>query len=213
VADSERWLRDKAPEMFSYGIGVSVMFSYISERNIRSMLGGTLLGLVLISAILLVALRSVKLGFLSLLPNLLPIGLTFGIWGMTVAQINVAASIVSGMILGIVVDDTVHFLSKYLRARREQGLDAEGAVRYAFSTVGVALLVTTLVLVAGFLVLAQSDFVINGVMSILTAIGIALALIVDFFFLPPLLIAVDSDKQYQAENSMETENEPLPLNP
>ncbi len=198
VSRSEQWLRDNAPGMFSHGIGVSVMFSYISERNIKSMLGGTMLGLVLISGILLLALRSVKLGLLSLLPNLLPIGLTFGIWGMTVAQINVAASIVSGMILGIVVDDTVHFLSKYLRARREQGLASAAAVRYAFHTVGVALLVTTLVLVAGFMVLAQSNFVINGVMSILTAIGIALALIVDFLFLPPLLMAVDGDNEQRA---------------
>lgn len=213
VANSEQWLRDNAPDMFSYGIGVSVMFSYISERNIKSMLGGSLLGLILISAILLLALRSVKLGVLSLLPNLLPIGLTFGIWGMTVAQINVAASIVSGMILGIVVDDTVHFLSKYLRARREQGLDAQSAVRYAFSTVGVALLVTTVVLVAGFMVLAQSNFVINGVMSILTAIGIALALLVDFLFLPPLLMAVDRDKQYETEINMESKDGPVPVNP
>ncbi len=210
VSRSEQWLLNNAPEMFSYGIGVSVMFSYISERNIKSMLGGTLLGLVLISGILLLALRSVKLGLLSLLPNLLPIGLTFGIWGMVVAQINVAASIVSGMILGIVVDDTVHFLSKYLRARREQGLDAQAAVRYAFHTVGIALLVTTLILVAGFMVLAQSDFVINGVMSILTAIGIALALIVDFLFLPPLLIAVDGRKVVPHSQAKEIKNEPVP---
>ncbi len=213
VSRSEQWLTDNAPEMFSYGIGVSVMFSYISERNIKSMLGGTVLGLVLISGILLLALRSVKLGVLSLLPNLLPIGLTFGIWGMTVAQINVAASIVSGMILGIVVDDTVHFLSKYLRARREQGLDAQAAVRYAFHTVGIALLVTTLILVAGFMVLAQSNFVINGVMSILTAMGIAIALIVDFLFLPPLLIALDADPARPVSQITEVEDAPVPVNP
>ncbi len=212
VSRSEQWLRANAPDMFSYGIGVSVMFSYISERNIKSMLGGTLLGLVLISGILLLALRSVKLGILSLLPNLLPIGLAFGVWGMTVAQINVAASIVSGMILGIVVDDTVHFLSKYLRARREQGLDSVAAVRYAFHTVGVALLVTTLILVAGFMVLAQSNFVINGVMSILTAIGIALALIVDFFFLPPLLMAVDGDRASKDSTITEVKDEAVLAN-
>ncbi|NNF51281.1 MAG: MMPL family transporter, partial [Gammaproteobacteria bacterium] len=98
-----------------------------------------------------------------------------------------------------------------LRARREQGLSAEGAVRYAFSTVGVALLVTTLILVAGFMVLAQSSFEINGVMSILTAIGIALALIVDFFFLPPLLMAVDGDPESKVSPITEVKDEPVPV--
>jgi predicted RND superfamily exporter protein len=93
--------------------------------------------------------------------------------------------------LGIVVDDTVHFLSKYLRARREQGMNAEDAVRYAFNTVGVALLVTTIVLVAGFLVLAQSTFKLNSDMGLLTSITIAFALLADFLFLPPLLMKLD----------------------
>jgi predicted RND superfamily exporter protein len=90
-----------------------------------------------------------------------------------------------------VVDDTVHFLSKYLRARREQGMNSEDAVRYAFHTVGVALLVTTIVLVAGFLVLAQSSFKLNSDMGLLTSITIALALLADFLFLPPLLMKLD----------------------
>ena len=193
VERSERWLEDNAPDLATKGVGVAVMFSYISERNIQSMIGGSLFGLALISAILVFALRSVKIGLLSLVPNLLPIGLTFGIWGLFVGQINMAASVVSGMVLGIVVDDTVHFLSKYLRARRENRLPAKDAVRYAFSTVGMALVVTTIILVAGFLVLAQSDFAINSTMAILTAMAITLALVVDFLLLPPLLLKFDGD--------------------
>jgi predicted RND superfamily exporter protein len=98
---------------------------------------------------------------------------------------------VAGLTLGIVVDDTVHFLSKYLRARREQGMNSQDAVRYAFHTVGIALLVTTIVLVAGFLVLAQSTFKLNSDMGLLTSITIALALLADFIFLPPLLMKLD----------------------
>ena len=94
----------------------------------------------------------------------------------------------------IVVDDTVHFLSKYLRARREQGLDVQGAVRYAFATVGTALWVTTLVLMLGFGVLALSHFEINAQMGLLTAVTIGLALFADFFFLPPLLMKL-GDKE------------------
>ncbi|MFK8014855.1 MAG: MMPL family transporter, partial [Gammaproteobacteria bacterium] len=214
VARSEAWLRDNAPDLYTEGVGVAVMFSYISERNIKSMIGGSIFGLILISIILIVALRSVKIGLLSLVPNLLPIGLTFGIWGIFVGQVNMAASVVSGMVLGIVVDDTVHFLSKYLRARRENGLSPADAVRYAFSTVGMALVVTTAILIAGFTVLAQSNFAINATMATLTAMAIALALIVDFLLLPPILLKFDrgdgsaTDPSDESSFDQETLHEP-----
>jgi predicted RND superfamily exporter protein len=115
----------------------------------------------------------------------------FGLWGLLVGEVGLALSVVTGMTLGIVVDDTVHFLSKYLRARRERGMDSTEAVRYAFSTVGMALWVTSLVLIAGFMVLTQSAFKLNADMGLLTAITIGFALAADFLFLPPLLMKVD----------------------
>jgi predicted RND superfamily exporter protein len=168
-----------------------MMFAYIGKRNIISMLTGTSIALVLISLILIFALRSVKIGLISLIPNLAPAAMGFGLWGLLYGQVGLGLSIVAGLTLGIVVDDTVHFLSKYLRARREQGMNSQDAVRYAFHTVGVALLVTTIVLVAGFLVLSQSSFKLNSDMGLLTSITIALALLADFLFLPPLLMKLD----------------------
>ncbi|NKB70603.1 MAG: MMPL family transporter [Candidatus Latescibacteria bacterium] len=190
----EGWLDDNAPNLAATGIGPAVMFAYISDRNIRSMLVGTFLAVVLISGILVLALRSLKVGVISLVPNLLPAGLSFGLWGLLVGELNMAVSMVSGMSLGIVVDDTVHFLSKYLRARREQGLDAPDAVRYAFSSVGRAIVITSVILVSGFSVLAQSPFALNSSMALLTAIAIGMALLADFFLLPGLLIRFDRDK-------------------
>ena len=190
-ASAQAWLADNAPYMKSGGASPSVMFAYIGQRNIRSMLIAASLALVLISIILIFALRSFKIGMVSLIPNLAPAGMGFGLWGLMYGQVGLGMSVVMGMTLGIVVDDTVHFLSKYLRARREQGLDAPDAVRYAFHTVGVALIVTTLVLIAGFMVLTQSAFKLNADMGLLTAITIGLALIADFIFLPPLLMKAD----------------------
>ena len=149
---------------------------------------------MLISLILVVALRSLKFGLISLIPNIMPALMAFGLWGLIVGEVGLAVSVVVAMTLGIVVDDTIHFLSKYLRARRERGLAAADAVRYAFSTVGVALVVTTIVLVCGFLVIAQSNFLVNSQMGLLTAITITIALIVDFLFLPPLLMVLDRDR-------------------
>ncbi|VAW86664.1 hypothetical protein MNBD_GAMMA17-812 [hydrothermal vent metagenome] len=115
-------------------------------------------------------------------------------WGLMVGQVNMAVSMVAGMSLGIVVDDTVHFLSKYLRARREQGMDAEAAVRHAFSSVGVAIVMTSVILVAGFMVLAQSTFGLNSQMALLTGIAIVMAIIADLLLLPALLMRLDSKK-------------------
>lgn len=186
---AQAWLVDNTPpSMHVEGASPSLMFAHIGHRNIRSMLKGTTIALLLISAILLIALRSVRIGLLSIVPNLVPIAMAFGLWGFLVGQVGLSLSVVAGVTIGIVVDDTVHFLSKYLRAQREQGLSPENAVRYAFSTVGTALSVTTLVLVIGFGVLALSTFEVNAGMGLLTAITIALALIADFLFLPPLLM-------------------------
>lgn len=173
------------------GIGTSVMFSHVSERNIKGMLLGVSIGLVVISMILIGALRSLRLGLISLIPNLLPAGIAFGLWSLFVGQVNMAVSVVAALTLGIVVDDTVHFLSKYVRARRERRLSAEDSVRYAFSSVGVALVVTTVILVTGFIVLGQSSFEINSAMAKLTAITITIALVIDFLLLPTLLMKLD----------------------
>jgi hypothetical protein len=193
---AQQWLRDNSPlSMQKEGASPTIMFSNIGERNIKSMLLGTTVALVLISIILVFALKSIKIGLLSLIPNLIPAALAFGAWGLAVGQIGLALSVVTGMTLGIVVDDTVHFLSKYLRARREKGLDAQDAVRYAFNTVGLALVVTSLVLIAGFTVLTFSAFALNSNMALMTAVTIVFAIIADFLLLPPLLMALDGDNK------------------
>ncbi len=188
---STKWMEDNIPELKTVGASPTVMFAHIGMKNIISMISGTTIALILISLILIIALRSWRYGLLSLIPNLVPAGMAFGVWALVDGEIGLALSVVTAMTLGIVVDDTIHFLSKYLRARREQGLSAEDSVRYAFTTVGVALWVTSMALIAGFLVLATSSFKLNSGMGLLTAIVIAIALIVDFLLLPPLLIKLD----------------------
>ncbi|MCK5918827.1 MAG: MMPL family transporter [Cocleimonas sp.] len=187
----DAWMETNTPLIKSVGASPTIMFAHIGMKNIKSMLTGTTIALVLISIILIVALGSVRYGLLSLVPNLVPAGLAFGFWAIIDGEIGLALSIVTAMTLGIVVDDTIHFLSKYIRARREQNLNAEDAVRYAFSTVGVALWVTSLALIGGFLVLSTSSFQLNAGMGLLTSIVIAFALLADFLLLPPLLIKLD----------------------
>ncbi len=193
---AEDWLKYNGPYgMNAKATGPAVMFSRITLRNLESMILGTLLAFLLISGVLVVSLRDVRMGLVSLVPNLMPALMAFGAWAMMVGQVGFSVSVVAAMTMGIVVDDTVHFLSKYLRGRREKNLDAPDAVRYAFSTVGRALAVTSTVLVAGFLVLAQSTFKQNADMGLLAALTILFALVADFFLLPQLLMLIDRPKR------------------
>jgi predicted RND superfamily exporter protein len=195
IQNGADWLDENTPSfMHVHAASPSVMFAYISERNIKSMIGGTLGAILLISIILILALRSFRYGALSLIPNLVPAIMGFGVWSLLHGTMGMSLSIVSGMTLGIVVDDTVHFLSKYIRARKEKGLDAEEAIRYAFHSVGRALVVTTVILVVGFSILSLSSFYLNSSMGQLTAIVILMALIADFLFLPALLLSIDGKK-------------------
>ncbi|MFT6156429.1 MAG: putative RND superfamily exporter protein [Neolewinella sp.] len=195
------WMQTNTPELKTVGASPTVMFSHIGMRNIKSMLLGTSIALVAISLLMMLALGSVRYGLLTLIPNIAPAAMAFGVWGLIDGEIGLGLSVVAAMTLGIVVDDTIHFMSKYLRARRERGLDAIAAVKYAFTTVGIALWTTSLALAAGFLIISTSAFELNAEMGLLVSAIVALALFVDFFLLPALLIRFDSWLQNEPANS------------
>ena len=185
----DAWMQDNLPAyMHTKPTSAGVMFTYISERNMQNMVVGTLIAIAAIALIMMLALRSVRLGTLSLVPNGLPILTTFGAWALLVGEVGFSVATVASISLGIVVDDTVHFLSKYVRARDEKLLNVEDSIRYAFKNVGVAIVVNTIILTAGFFVMTTSAFKMNvdlGLMTILSIIG---ALILDFLLLPALLL-------------------------
>ncbi len=186
---TDAWFAAEAPvELRAAPTGPAVMFAYISKRNIDSMLQGNTVALILIAIVMILALRSFGLGLMSLVPNAVPILAAFGVWAVLVGQVGMAAATVSAASLGIVVDDTVHFLTKYLRARREKGYDRPEAIHYAFETVGTAIVSTTVILAFGFSVLAASAFRINAQMGLLTTSTVLLALATDLLLLPALLM-------------------------
>ena len=193
------WFAANAPQYEVLASSPSLMFAHIGETNMASMLSTLPITLVLISGLMIFALRSTRLGMISLVPNIAPAIIGFGLWALISGEINLGLSVVVTLTLGIVVDDAVHFLSKYQRARME-GQSAEEAVRYAFHTVGRALWITTVVLVAGFSVLAMSSFRLNSDMGLLSSIVIFIALVVDFILLPSLLMIFDKETHYQADS-------------
>ena len=181
------WLKLNTPQfMHTQATSPTVMFSHITERNIHSMLWGTLIAFTLITLIMITALRSIKYGLISLLPNIIPATLAIGIWSLLVGEAGFSIAFVASVTLGIIVDDTVHFLSKFNYAKNT-GHSTSEAVQYSLEHVGGALISTSIILVIGFSVLMLSGFKLNFVLGALSALTIAIALLVDFTFLPAIL--------------------------
>lgn len=187
LADAREWKEANLPTHISAEpTGVAVLFSYISQRNIETMMLGNLTSLIAISLLILVMLRSVRLGVISLFTNVAPIAIGFGLWALLVGVIGMAAAAVAAVALGVIVDATVHFLVKYQRSLHD-GKDNTTAISDAARTVGMAVLATTLITIAGFAVLAFSSFSVNQHMGILTAVALAVGLLFCVTVTPALL--------------------------
>ncbi len=195
--EANKWIKDNGTESMkeNRGAGTTLMFGNITRRNLDAMLIGTFVGFGLIAIILMIALRSVKMGLISLIPNILPSAMAFGVWALLIGEVGFAISVVASISIGIIVDDTVHFLTKYHRARTELGYDTPDAIRYAFHTVGTAILGTSFIIAAGFAMLGMSTFRVTSYMGLLTSLAIVSALITDFILLPALLLILDKDKK------------------
>lgn len=202
-ARAQAWLKVNAPNFARHeGTGITLLFAHIGQRNIASMINGLLLAAVIIALTLIAVLRSATLGLLSLIPNVIPSIMVFGVWGMLVGQIGMASSVVVAMTLGILVDDTVHFLTQYQYARNQKGLLPEAAVEYAFSQIGNALWVTSFILILGFAIFAISSFKINQEMGMLTTLIFAVGLLADFVLLPPILLFIEGFKKSAKASSL-----------
>ena len=187
--DVAAWQQANWPAyMHAEPTSAAVMFTYISERNMENMVTGTIVAIIAIALIMMFALQSLRLGVLSLVPNGLPILTTFGAWALLVGTVGFSVATVASISLGIIVDDTVHFLSKYVRARNERLLGIEDSIRYAFHSVGIAIVVNTVILAAGFFVMTTSAFKMNVDLGLMTMLAIGFALILDFLLLPALLL-------------------------
>ena len=187
------WLRDNAPQMGLGATGVTVVGAYSVMRNIVNMLLGTFIAMSIVSLLLIFAFKSLRFGLLSLVPNFFPAIIAMGMWGYAVGTVNIAASIVTAIAFAIVVDDTIHILSKYLKSRAE-GKSASEAIVPTFKLVGRPLLSTTLIFALAFFVFGASGLVTNETLGLLVGMTVTIALIADFLLFPPLLLALDKDK-------------------
>ena len=185
----EDWVAsNNLQDMVASPTGVSKIFASLSFRNIVEMLTGNVIAVITIGAMMVFTLRSFSIGLISVITNAVPALITFGLWAIFVGHIGLAAAVIGAASLGIVVDDSVHFLTKYLRGRRDKNLSKEDSIRYAFAEVGEAIVFTSIIVGAGFALIAFSTFQINAQLGLLTAITVLVAMLFDFLVLPAILL-------------------------
>lgn len=184
--------------------GPVVIFSALSDRNAKGMVQGDFLSLALISICMIVVLRSVKLGLLSVVPNVVPIIVGYGVWYFAVGQMNVVASVAGSISLGIIVDDTIHFLTRFSATHARTG-DVEHAMEDTLTHAGPAMLATSGILALGFFVLTFSAFQMTSYLGWLSVLVVAIAPLADLFMVPALVLALHQWRAPRASRVSEPE--------
>jgi predicted RND superfamily exporter protein len=141
---------------------------------------------VIIFSVLAIVYRSVKIGLISIIPNIFPLAVAGTYLALTGQALEVVTVCAFTVCLGIAVDDTIHFLTRYFEERNQESSNEE-AIRRAFIGVGTALIITTIVLVSGFMSVVFSDSRDHHIFASMGAITISAALFGDMVFLPAML--------------------------
>ena len=166
--------------------GEAIVESRVVQRVVKELIHSLALAGVIIFFVITVAFRSIRFGVLSLVPNLLPLAATAAIRAAWDQSLDIASACSFAICLGIAVDDTIHFLSRF-RHELEEGHDVSESVRRTFVTVGGALIMTTVVLVAGFGSVMLSNLPTHFLFAAMACSTIATALLGDLLILPALL--------------------------
>jgi predicted RND superfamily exporter protein len=170
--------------------GVVPMITTMDRYLLMTFLKSFAIALVIIGVIMTLNFRSIRLGLLSMIPNTIPILVILGMMGFLRIDLSPATVTVAAISLGIAVDDTIHYIHRYLRSLEEgeNPLEASGT---ATAVVGRAMIYSTLTLASGFIVMVASDFGPTRLFGVLSALCILLALLCDLFLLPVMLTRFD----------------------
>jgi uncharacterized protein len=176
--------------------GLGLAFASLSARNFESIVTSSFAAFLLISLTMFGILRSLRLGIVALFPNLAPILVALGGWGVLVGEVNMAVATVFSVAMGLVVDDTIHILVKY-QHYLGRNLSPTSAMEHALINAGPGVLATTLVISSGFFLLGTSDFLLTAQKATLVGVTIVLALVFDLVVLPAV-VAVSNRVQAAA---------------
>jgi len=187
----ERFAREHVPDTVRVRpTGTLVLLTRSADTLARQQVASLGQVFVVLAVLMIGLFRSVRLGLLSLVPNLFPVVVLFGIMGWVGIDLNISTSMIACIAIGIAVDDTIHYLTTFGRERLAHR-DAERAVRRSAIAVGWPVVVTSITLSAGFLVVCLSNFEPVRHFGLLASATMAVALVADLLLLPALLLSTE----------------------
>jgi len=198
----QTWLKQNYPGLTYTSSSPMLMFAHVGQRNINSMILGTVTSTAIICFCMMLGLGSIRIGLMALLPNIFPSAIMLGLWGVFVGEVNLGVAIVFTVTTGIIVDDTIHLFTKYAEGVKK-GMTTEDAIRYSFDHAGKGVFITTAVLCSGFAVLMFSGFMINVTLGIMVSMTIAIALLFDVVFMPAVLMMFHNRSKIEAKEYSE----------
>ena len=166
--------------------GLFVLLTFLIDSLLRDQMTDLMLGAFSLITIMTIAYRSLWMGIIALVPNLIPILLLLGGMGWLNVPVNIGTAMISSDTVGLTIHDSIFYISAYLRLRRS-GLDFETALYHVQSETRQPLLYSNLALVLGFLVLATSHFVPLIYFGVMVSVAIAGGLAVNLLLLPLFL--------------------------
>ena len=189
LAEVETWLTRNIPEFNPVANSNTLTPLLAIAPAVEAMILNGITALVIIGTLLLFTFRSFYAGLICVITLLSPILVTYGIWGVFNGEIGLSGGLTICMVIGISVDFSVHFVSKFVYALRQLGCSVEDAVRYAFKLVTAPIVTSTVILCGGFAMLSFSIFQYNIVMGQITSLCIFLAALSALLLLPSALLS------------------------
>lgn len=174
--------------------GQTAMFAHMQHDVTDTLIKSITIAIVAVSLMMLLIFRKARLLPLFVIPNILPIALVVGIMGWLGIDIDIGVAIAGAIIIGVAVDDTIHFLVKYFEAR-DKGANIQDSLTYVMQYAGNAIIFTTIILSIAFSVFVFSDFLPNYMFGIVTASALIIAVIADLLMLPSILSMIDDFKE------------------
>ena len=179
--------------------GKAVMFDQNNKYFVSSLIRSLGLAFLVVSVVMALLFRNIRMVIIALVPNVFPLLITGTVMGFIGMSLNAATSIIYTIAFGIAVDDSIHFLSKY-KIERQRGRTVEEAIQNTIMVTGKALILTTVILFAGYFMLATSDYMATFRVGLLVSITLVTALITDLFLLPVMIRMLIGNKDAKSSN-------------
>lgn len=171
--------------------GKTILMNQMMEALIRTFLVSVFSDLIFITLIMIIVGKSLKLGLLSMIPNLVPLAAVLAFLKIIHQPLDIGSVMVVSICLGIVVDDTIHLLTHYFHYRKE-GVPAELALAKILTFNGPALIITTMILVLGFGSFVFASFIPNVHFGMAVSFTLILAMVMEVMLTPAILMTIDS---------------------